>query len=149
MKVHWLALLVIIGAALLAPAVSATIIEEKDGYTVTSVNQTRIPAIVPLRSSSSISQGQTDLYSTAVPSGKTVFAPNLYWGTSSNSLSLTINAPDAQLGPYYDAADGAVDGRISLRISKSGGLTTGTWRSYVYGSQVTGVQAYSYGVSIS
>ncbi|WFN36586.1 hypothetical protein L1994_10660 [Methanomicrobium antiquum] len=38
MKYYWLVLLFIIGAALTVPAVSAKIIEEKDGYIVTSVD---------------------------------------------------------------------------------------------------------------
>lgn len=100
-------------------------------------------------SSSSISQGQTQWYSTVVPSGKTSFFTDLYWGVPSNSLSLTIYAPDATLGPYYDAADGRTDGRINLRISKSGGLTAGTWWSAIYGYRVSGVQSYTYSASAS
>jgi hypothetical protein len=144
MKVHWLTLVLVIGAALFAPAVSAKIVEQKDGYTVTSDNvNLRLPDVSAL-SSSTISQGQTISYSTAVPSGKTAFVSNLYWGVSSNSLSLTVNAPDSQLGPYYDAADGVVDGRINLRFSKSGGIASGTWKSYIYGYNVNGAQSFTY-----
>lgn len=149
MKVHWIVLLIVIGAALFAPAVSAKIIEEKDGYVITTTNDTlRLPDMFRM-SSSTITQGQTDLYSTSVPSGKTAFSPYLYWGTPSNSLSLTIRAPDSLMGPYYDSTDGVVDGRISLRISRAGGLAQGTWKSYVYGYQVTGSQSYTYSVTAS
>jgi len=67
MKVHWLALLLVIGAALTVPIVSAKIVEEKDGYVVTPGDNTlRLPEISRL-SSASISQGQTQWYSTYAP----------------------------------------------------------------------------------
>ena len=149
MKVHWLALLLVIGAALAVPAVSAKIVEEKDGYIVTPGDDTiRLPEISRF-SSASISQGRIQWYSTYVPAGKTSFFSDLYWGNPSNSLSLTITAPDATFGPYYDSADGRIDGRINLRISKSGGLASGTWWSKIYGYQVSGVQSYTYSASAS
>lgn len=149
MKVHWIALLLVIGAALAVPVVSAKIVEEKDGYVVTPGDNTlRLPEISRL-SSASISQGQTQWYSTSVSSGKTSFFADLYWGNPSNSLSLTIAAPDTTLGPYYDSADGRIDGRVNLRIYKSGGLASGTWWSKVYGYRVSGVQSYTYSASAS
>jgi len=70
MKVHWLALLLVIGTALTVPVVSAKIVEEKDGYVVTPGDNTlRLPEISRL-SSASISQGQTQWYSTSVSPGK-------------------------------------------------------------------------------
>jgi hypothetical protein len=149
MKVHWLALLLVIGAAFAVPAVSAKIVEEKNGYIVTpGDNNLRLPEIARF-SSASISQGQTQWYSTYVPAGKTSFYTDLYWGAPANSLSLTIVAPDTTLGPFYDSSDGRIDGRINLRITKSGGLASGTWWSKVYGYRVTGTQSYSYSASAS
>jgi hypothetical protein len=149
MKVHWLALLLVIGAALAVPTVSAKIVEEKGGYIVTSGDNTlRLPEMA-LFSSASISQGQTQWYSTYVPAGKTSFNADLSWGNPSNSLALTITAPDATFGPYYDSADGRIDGRVNLRISKSGGIASGTWGSKVYGYRVTGIQGYTYSTSAS
>ena len=149
MKYYWLVLLFIIGAALTVPAVSAKIIEEKDGYIVTSVdNAFNLPDI--FRSgSSSVSQGQTKWYSTSVPAGKTAFYADLNWGDSSDSLALTVVAPDRTFGPYYDSADGRTDGRINIKISKSGGISSGTWRSKVYGYSVNGGQSYTYSASAS
>ncbi len=133
----------------LYPPVSAKIVEEKNGYVVTPGTDTiRLPDMA-LFSSASISQGQTQWYSTSVPAGKTSFYADLYWGNPSNSLALTIAAPDATFGPYYDSADGRIDGRINLRISKSGGLTSGTWWSKIYGYSVSGVQSYTYSASAS
>lgn len=147
MKVHWLALLFVIGVALTVPVVSAQIVEEKNGYVITPGNDAiRLPMIARL-SSGSLSQGQTAWYSTSVPAGKNSFYTDLNWGTPANSLSLTIIAPDATFGPYYDSADGWTDGRINLRLSRAGGIASGTWWSKVYGHQVSGTQSYSYAAS--
>lgn len=147
MKVHWLALLLVIGMALSVPAVSAKIVEEKNGYIVTFGDDTiRLPEISRL-SSASISQGQSHWYSTYVPTGKTSFFTDLYWGNPANSLSLSIFAPDAIFGPYYDSSDGYIDGRINLRISRTSGIASGTWWSQIYGYSVSGVQSYTYSAS--
>lgn len=149
MKVHWLALLLVIGAAIAVPSVSAKIIEEKDGYIVTSGDDTLRLLEIARFSSAAISQGQTQWYSTYVPAVKPSFNADLYWGNPSSSLALTITAPDGTFGPYYDSADGRIDGRINLRISKSGGLSSGTWWSKIYGYQVSGMQSYTYSGSAS
>ena len=47
------------------------------------------------------------------------------------------------LGPYYDNADGAVNGRIRLNIQNSNGIETGTWKYEVYGYRVTGTEDYT------
>ena len=70
----------------------------------------------------SITQGQSNWYSYVVPSGKTSITTDLNWGDTSDSLSLTIFAPDGTLGPYYDSADGVTNGRINLAISRPPGL---------------------------
>lgn len=149
MKVHWLMLFLVIGAVLTAPVVSAKTIEEKNGYIISSGEDTFLPPGISRLSSASISQGQTHWYSTLVPAGKTSFYSDLYWGVPSNSLSLTIVAPDAILGPYYDSADGLIDGRVNLKISRISGLASGTWMSGIHGYHVSGVQSYTYSVSVS
>lgn len=147
MKFHWLALLLVVGAVLFVPTVSAKIVEEKNGYVVTPGTDTiRLPDIARF-SSQSISQGQTQSYTTYVAPGKTSFFSDLYWGVPSNSLSLTITAPGAVFGPYYDAADGRTDGRINLKISKTSGLASGSWMSGVFGYHVSDVQSYTYSSS--
>jgi hypothetical protein len=144
MKVHWLALLIIIGAAFSVPTVSAKIIEERNGYIVTTGTDTFRMMDISRMSSSSISQGQTQWYTTAVSPLNTAFYSDLNWANPSNSLTLTLVVPTTQFGPYSDASDGTVDGRITLRITKSSGLPAGTWQSAVYGSSVAGVQSYTY-----
>jgi hypothetical protein len=147
MKFHWLALLLVIGMALAVPAVSAKIVEEKNGYRVTTADTTLSLPDISRFSSASISQGQTQWYSTSVPVGKTSFYVDLNWGNPSNSLSLKITAPDATFGPFSDSSDGKTDGRINMRFSKSTGLASGIWGSSVYGYQVTGTQSYTHTAS--
>jgi hypothetical protein len=147
MKVHWIVLLIVIGAALFAPAASARIVEQKNGYVVSTADDIRGGILLPEASSltsTGITQGQTQTYSRYVNSGTTSIISDLNWGNTANSLSLTIVAPDATLGPYYDGADGQIDGRIYLRISKSSGVTPGTWWNRIYGYQVTGTQGYTF-----
>ncbi|MBN1431186.1 MAG: peptidase domain-containing protein [Methanomicrobiaceae archaeon] len=149
MKIHWLALLLIIGAALMVPSASAKIIEEKDGYIVSTVDKSfDLPEMVRL-SSGSISQDETKWFTAYVPAGKSSFFADLNWGDSSDSLSLTVYAPDCTLGPYYDSADGQINGRINIRISKSSGIASGLWKSKVFGHSVSGVQSFSYSTSAS
>lgn len=147
MKVHWIALLIVIGAALTASTVSAQVIEMNNGYIVSTAdditNDTRLPTQIPLLSSI-ITQGETHTYSRYVSSGTASMIADLNWGDISDSLSLTLIAPDATLGPYYDGADGQVDGRVFLRISKSPSLTAGTWWNRIYGYQVTGSEDYTF-----
>nr|WP_321353065.1 peptidase domain-containing protein [uncultured Methanoregula sp.] len=148
MKDHWIVvLLILIGAALFAPAVSAQIVEEREGYVVSTaddiVKGDQLASISSLVSGS-ISQGQLHSYSRYVYSGTTSIISDLNWGDTADSLSLTLVAPDITLGPYYDSADGWTDGRIYLIVSKSSGLPQGTWWNRVYGSQVTGSQDYTF-----
>jgi hypothetical protein len=139
----------VLGAVLIAPAVSAKIIEEKDGYVIsTADDEPLFMRMAGMFGSSSITQGQRDYYSTYVPSGTTSFSHYLSWGSVSNSLALTIEAPDRVLGPYYDSSDGITDARISLKVTRAGGLATGTWVSSVYGQSVSGSETYTYQTSL-
>lgn len=153
MKVHWFVLLIVVGAALLAPAVSAKIIEEKGGIIVSTVTEndavSKTPDDIFLPDmarlvSSSIRQGQTLSYSTYVSSGKKRFTSDLNWGNTVNSLALTVETPVGTFGPYYDAVDGTTDGRIILLLTDTSGLPSGTWWSDIYGQQVSGAQSFSY-----
>jgi hypothetical protein len=100
--------------------------------------------ILPLSTYFTITQGETDQFSKYVSSGTDNLNVDLNWGYRQNSLSLTIIAPDATLGPYYDADDGVKDGRIRLSITKSGGIAPGTWNSWIYGQQMQGVEDYTF-----
>jgi hypothetical protein len=146
MKVCRNALLgLIVAALLLAPIVSAqnsdknTVLVIEPGYNYTQTGMS-------VRSIDWITQGETDYFSKYVSSGTTQLVVDLNWGTPSNTLSLTINSPTGQYGPYYDSSDGITDGRTVLRITKSGGQTlpSGTWSFRVYGERVTGNEDYTF-----
>ncbi|WP_292520325.1 pre-peptidase C-terminal domain-containing protein [Methanoculleus sp.] len=137
------AMVIMIVAALLVPAVAAQE-TENHGYVVTPAGDTiskENPLFAPM-TAGSIAQGETNWYSTYVPAGKTELIVDLNWGDSSDSLRLTVHAPDSVLGPYYDAYDG-VNGRIYLRIKDSAGLSPGTWWFEIYGDKVTGIEDYT------
>ncbi len=92
-----------------------------------------------------ISQGQTQWASGDINGYCPSFNVDLDWGTTSNSLSLTIYMPNGYvLGPYYDNCDGKLDGNIPVTISQSGGVPDGTYYFKIYGSQVTGSQWYQF-----
>jgi hypothetical protein len=139
MKAAGIIMAILVLAIMLVPGVSA-----QDGnYTVTPGKAGLQPVIVPL-TVGTIVQGETDWYSIYVPSGTTSITADLNWGNPSNSLSLAAIAPDGTIGPLYDSADGAVDGRIFVTISRAGGLASGTWNFRVYGASVSGVQSYNF-----
>ncbi len=135
----------IVAALLLAPIVSAqnsdenTVLVIEPGYNFTQTGMS-------VRSVDSIVQGETDYFSKYVSSGTTQLVVDLNWGTPSNTLSLTINSPTGQYGPYYDSSDGITDGRTVLRITKSGGqaLPSGTWSFRIYGEQVSATEDYTF-----
>ncbi len=144
MKVSGIFLTILVCAIVLVPGVSAQNVGTGNGYIVRPAQDLNLPAVVLPMSAGTISQGQTAYYSKYVSSGTTTLVPDLNWGDASDSLTLTISAPDATLGPYNDASDGMVNGRIYLSISKPSGLTAGTWNFRVYGERVTGSQGYSF-----
>ena len=135
-------------AALVISAAAAQEInrtEQNNGYIVTPAKDTdKFGGILPLSTYYTITQGETDWYSTYVSSGTDDLYVDLNWGSTQNSLALTIIAPDATLGPYYDADDGITDGRVHLLIAKSGGLAAGTWNSNIYGQNVQGTEYYTF-----
>ncbi len=144
MKISGTCLLILICAVVLVSGVSAQNAEYNQGYIVSPAQDLNLPPIIMPLSSGSISQGQTVFFSKYVPYGTTSLVTDLNWGDTSDSLTLTISAPDATLGPYNDASDGILNGRIYLFISKPGGLAPGTWSFRVYGERVNGIQGYSF-----
>jgi hypothetical protein len=113
------------------------------GYIVTPAKFTEDPFQI-LRVSDTVIQGETNWHTKSVSTYMTTLNVNLYWGNPSNSLQLTIYTPDGYtLGPYYDNADGSVNGRINLAISNPNGIAKGTWTYRVYGYSVSGVQSYT------
>lgn len=135
---------VILSASLTASAVSidSTSVVQNGGYIVKPAKPGG-GSITPLTVYATISQGQTNCHTKVVSDSITVLNVDLNWGNPANSLQLTIYSPDGYtFGPYYDADDGVIDGRINLGIYNPNGIAKGTWYYNVYGYRVTGQQSY-------
>jgi hypothetical protein len=144
-KIGIATILLLFSASLAMAAVS----EEKmnaaktGGYTVEPANGTG--GDVGIQSVySTITQGQTNWHTKDVTTFITTLNVDLNWGNPGNSLRLTIYSPDGYVfGPYFDNADGVVNGRINLNIRNPNGIAKGTWYYEVYGYSVVGAQSYS------
>ncbi|CAJ36189.1 hypothetical protein [Methanocella arvoryzae] len=94
--------------------------------------------------SGSITQGNLNLHYKTVSGYYTNLPVDLDWGNSANSLRLNVYSPDKiTFGPFYDNADGVIDGKISINIRNSNGIAQGTWKYEVYGHSVSGTQSYT------
>ena len=137
-------MVILVCAIMLISGVSAQDVDNSTGYSVIPAENLHQPLVMSPMTVGTITQGETDWYSVIVPSGATSITVDLNWGNAPNSLSLTAIAPDATIGTFYDADDGVTDGRIFLTISRTGGLTPGTWKFKVYGVTVEGTQSYNF-----
>lgn len=90
-------------------------------------------------------QSQTRFFSYYVPNNWDKICVDLNWGNPANSLQYTMYAADGSVaGPYYDDADGRIDGRICMYLSQNGAMIpSGTYYDRVYGYKVTGVEDYT------
>jgi hypothetical protein len=75
---------------------------------------------------------RTAIFSKYVAPGTAYIVVSLYSGDISDPISVTIITPDKTLGPFYDASDGSVDGRIDLKISNPDSMTPGLWKFLVH-----------------
>jgi len=144
MKVSGISLAILICAIVLISGVSAQDVDSNKGYSVTPAGDLYMPEVMSPMSAGTITQGETDWYSVYVSPGTSSLTMDLNWGYIPDSLTLTVLAPDATLGPYYDSSDGTMNGRITLQVTQAGGLTSGTWKFKVYGEQVLGTQSYNF-----
>lgn len=144
MRVTTTVLAILVLAIVLVPGICAQDVGNEAGYSVTPAGNLYLPEVVTPLAAGTIIQGETDWYSTVVPSGRTSIVVDLNWGYSPNSLSLLVVAPDGSIGPFYDSSDGSTDGRIYLTISRTGGITPGTWKFSVNGDYVNGIQSYNF-----
>jgi hypothetical protein len=103
-------------------------------------------SVSSLRSTQSISQGQTITHNVNVGSGVNYLEVDLNWGDTSDSLTLSVYTPSgSKLGTYSDNSDGSVNGRIRINIDPSQGyVQQGTWKFKVYGESVSGTQSYTF-----
>lgn len=144
MKVSGISMAILVCAIMLVPGVSAQNVDNSAGFSITPVGDLNLPGTASPRTVGTITQGQTDWYSTVVTSGTSSLTMDLNWGYVPDSLTLTILSPDATYGPYNDLSDGTTNGRITLMASQTGGLSPGTWKFKVYGERVLGPQSYNF-----
>jgi hypothetical protein len=144
MRVSVTSMAILVCALVLISGVYAEDVDNSASYSVTPAGNLFLPKVMSPMTVGTITTGETDWYSTIVPTGKASITTDLNWGYVPNSLTLTVIAPDGTLGPYHDASDGVTDGRIRLTFSRSGGIAPGTWMFKVYGEDVLGSQSYNF-----
>jgi len=138
MKVLWVALLLCTGVILGLAFVVPGDIHITDRYLIApsvgnlpeyrQVNMTS--AAFPVWNGTGPGE-KTALFSKYVASGTPFIIISLYSGDPSDPLSVTIITPDKTLGPFYDASDGMIDGRIDLKITDPATLIPGLWKFQV------------------
>ena len=135
--------LLLVVSFLAVPPVAAT---EGDGYTVRPSGSDDL--VTTLRPSDSIGQGETNRHQFYVGSGVAYLEVYLNWGSTSDSLALTIYAPSgSKIGTFHDNADGVVDGKIHIDIDPdSSYVSQGTWAFDVYGEKVSSERSYTFNV---
>lgn len=143
-----LATLLFLSATAAATTVNIDKAEISSNYIVTPALDTEIRTVdedIGIRTVyDTISQGETNLHGKNVGSGLTILVVDLNWGDSTDSLRLKIYTPSGSvLGPYYDNADGVINGKIHLNIQDPNGIETGTWKYQIYGYRVAGTEDYT------
>lgn len=73
-----------------------------------------------------------------IPSGLKDLSVDLNWIDTKSTLIITIFSPDGMMGPYDDASDGNVDGRIFLQVSRDRDLTGGDWYVVIEAEKTAG-----------
>jgi len=147
-------LLIILATLLFLPVTAAATTENVDkeeissNYIVTPALDTEIWTVkedIGIRTVyDTIKQGETNLHGKKVSSSLTLLIVNLNWGDSTDSLRLKIYTPGGSvLGPYYDNADGVINGKIHLNIQNPNGIETGIWKYQIYGYRVAGTEDYT------
>ncbi|MFA5331984.1 MAG: hypothetical protein WC342_06360 [Methanoregula sp.] len=80
-------------------------------------------------------EGNTQIFTKYVTENTTYILVDLNSGDTDDPISLSIITPDRVLGPFTDSSDGAIDGRIYLRIDRPGNLTQGRWEFVVHSTK--------------
>lgn len=88
--------------------------------------------------------GERRFFAVPVREGASHHWVDVDWGASAGDLALLIYPPDDRLGPYTDADDGVIDGRIFLDVSSPEGLAPGDWYYELRHSGGEGPVAFSF-----
>ena len=79
--------------------------------------------------------GHTEIFKTDISGNISYILVDLNSGDPTDTLSLSVIAPDQVLGPYTDVINGTHQGRIYLRIAGTGNLTEGPWEFIVHSNK--------------
>jgi len=141
-KILALLVMLLLSASLAGAAVCEDETDATGGYTVTPAKDAGGDVGI-LWVYDTITQGETNWHSKIVSTNINTLNVDLNWGDTTDSLRLKVHTPDGYvLGPYFDDADGAVDGRIYFSIYNPDGIARGTWYYEVYGYSVVGTEDY-------
>ena len=127
-------------AFLAVPPVSAN---EGVGYKVRpSVSD---DPVTTLGLSDTVGQGETNRHQFYVGSEVAYLEMYLNWGSTSDSLALTIYTPSGStIGTFRDSSDGMTDGKIHIDIDPDGNyVDQETWTLDVYGEKVSSERSYT------
>ena len=141
-KILALLVMLLLSASLAGAAVCEDETDATGGYTVTPAKDAG--GDVGIRwIYDTITQGETNWHSKIVSTNINTLNVDLNWGDPTDSLRLKVHTPDGyMLGPYFDNADGTIDGRIHFSIYNPNGIARGTWYYEVYGYSVVGTEDY-------
>ena len=141
-KILALLVMLLLSASLAGAAVCEDETDATGGYTVTPAKDAG--GDVGIRwIYDTIEQGETNWHNKIVSTNINTLIVDLNWGDTTDSLRLRIYTPDGYvLGPYFDNADGTINGRIYFSIYNPDGIAKGTWRYEVYGHSVVGTEDY-------
>ncbi|MDN5340699.1 MAG: hypothetical protein PWQ30_1808 [Euryarchaeota archaeon] len=95
--------------------------------------------------SDTVGQGETNRHQFYVGSEVAYLEIYLNWGSTSDSLALTIYTPSgSKIGTFRDSSDGMMDGKIHIDIDPDGNyVDRGTWTLDVYGEKVSSERSYT------
>ncbi|MFZ1898747.1 hypothetical protein [Methanoregula sp.] len=79
--------------------------------------------------------GHTAIFRTDISENISYILVDLNSGDPTDSLSLSVIAPDQVFGPYTDISNGTHEGRIYLKIAGRNNLTPGLWEFIVHSNK--------------
>ena len=141
MKELWIAVLLCAGALLvLASVLPADQFSDRSGQPLAGENSLQGPgqdvvAGLFAEHNGTRSGNRSALFSKDVAAGTRYIVVSLYSGDITDPISVTIITPDRTLGPFFDNADGSIDGRIDLKISNPETVTPGLWKFLIHSNK--------------
>ena len=117
----------------------------KGGCRVHDSSFTSDDPMTTLGLSDTVDEGETNRHQFYVGSEVAYLEMYLNWGSTSDSLALTIYTPSGStIGTFRDSSDGMMDGKIHIDIDPDGNyVDQETWTLDVYGEKVSSERSYT------